>query len=98
MTEDQAYVLDQFVRAIEEEKPDAVIIAGDLYDRSVPPIEAVDLFNEVLGHIVQSLKTPVIAITENHDSSVSLSFACVIMIVKGLYIVEQYDHNRSPVI
>jgi len=98
MTEDQAYVLDQFVRAIEEEKPDAVIIAGDLYDRSVPPIEAVDLFNEVLGHIVQRLKTPVLAITGNHDSSVRLSFASDIMKEKGLHIVGQYDPNREPVI
>lgn len=47
MTEDQI-VLDRFVQAVEEEKPDAVIIAGDLYDRAIPPTEAVDLLNDVL--------------------------------------------------
>lgn len=41
-------MLDQFVQAVEEEKPDAVIIAGDLYDRAIPPTEAVDLLNDVL--------------------------------------------------
>ena len=49
MTEDQKIVLDQFVQAVEEEKPDAVIIAGDLYDRAIPPTEAVDLLNDVLA-------------------------------------------------
>ena len=43
MTEDQRFLLNQFIQLIEEEKPDAVIIAGDLYDRSVPPTDAVEL-------------------------------------------------------
>ncbi|MDB5084521.1 MAG: exonuclease SbcCD subunit, partial [Bacilli bacterium] len=56
MTEDQQHVLTQFLQAIETEKPDAVIIAGDLYDRAVPPTEAVQLLDQILQTIVLDLK------------------------------------------
>ena len=68
MTDDQRHVMQDFIKAIEDEKPDAVIIAGDLYDRAVPPTEAVNLLDEVLETIVLKLKTPVLAIAGNHDS------------------------------
>ncbi|MBS4189360.1 exonuclease SbcCD subunit D [Bacillus sp. FJAT-49705] len=74
MTEDQRYFLDQFVQLVEEEKPDAVVIAGDLYDRSVPPTDAVELLNEILFKINVELKTPIVAIGGNHDSAERLSF------------------------
>jgi exonuclease SbcD len=74
MTEDQKYILNQFVELIEEEQPDAVIIAGDLYDRSVPPTDAVELLNDVLFRINVELKIPIIAISGNHDSAERLSF------------------------
>lgn len=56
MTEDQRYILQQFMQAIDEEKPDAIIIAGDLYDRSMPPVEAVNLLNDVFAEIVLDKK------------------------------------------
>ena len=74
MTEDQRFALQQFINIVEEEKPDAVVIAGDLYDRAVPPTEAVELLNDVLFQINVELKIPVIAIAGNHDSSERLSF------------------------
>ena len=74
MTEDQRYLLNQFIQLIEEEKPDAVIIAGDLYDRSVPPTDAVDLLDDMLFKINVELKVPVVAISGNHDSAERLSF------------------------
>lgn len=52
MTEDQRFILEQFVYAVEAEQPDAVIVAGDLYDRAVPPTEAVKLLDETLEKIV----------------------------------------------
>ena len=55
MTEDQEYALMQLLAAVETEKPDAVIIAGDLYDRAVPPTEAVALLDRVLQTIVLEL-------------------------------------------
>lgn len=74
MTNDQREVLNQFIELVAEEKPDAVVIAGDLYDRSVPPTEAVDLLDEVLYRINVELNTPVVAIAGNHDSAERLSF------------------------
>ncbi len=74
MTEDQRYFLNHFVDLVAEEKPDAVVIAGDLYDRSVPPTDAVELLNEILFKINVELKTPVVAIGGNHDSAERLSF------------------------
>ncbi|MCP3739273.1 exonuclease SbcCD subunit D [Rossellomorea sp. BNER] len=74
MTEEQREVLLQFVELVKEEKPDAVVIAGDLYDRSVPPTEAVELLDEILFKINVELKTPIVAISGNHDSAERLSF------------------------
>lgn len=74
MTEDQRHFLHQFIDVVEEEKPDAVVIAGDLYDRSVPPTDAVELLNEILFKINVELNIPVVAIGGNHDSAERLSF------------------------
>ncbi|WP_040209631.1 exonuclease SbcCD subunit D [Neobacillus jeddahensis] len=74
MTENQREVLEQFVSIVAEEKPDAVVIAGDLYDRSVPPTDAVELLDEILFKINVELKTPIVAIAGNHDSAERLSF------------------------
>ncbi|WP_175989136.1 exonuclease SbcCD subunit D [Bacillus sp. Marseille-Q1617] len=74
MTEEQRYILEQFIELVEEEKPDAVVIAGDLYDRSVPPTEAVELLDEVLYRINVELNTPIVAVSGNHDSAERLSF------------------------
>jgi DNA repair protein SbcD/Mre11 len=74
MTDNQREALNQFVNIVAEEKPDAVVIAGDLYDRSVPPTDAVDLLDEILFKINVELKTPVVAIAGNHDSAERLSF------------------------
>jgi len=98
MTEDQRYVLQQFIEAIEEEKPDAVVIAGDLYDRGVPPTEAVNLLDEVLETIVIKLKTPVLAVSGNHDSPTRLHFGSTIMKANGYHIVGQLSQTIEPVI
>ncbi|NRD79246.1 exonuclease SbcCD subunit D [Bacillus sp. BRMEA1] len=74
MTDNQRVVLEQFVDMVAEEKPDAVVIAGDLYDRSVPPTDAVELLDEMLFKINVELKTPIVAIAGNHDSAERLSF------------------------
>ncbi|WP_067727472.1 exonuclease SbcCD subunit D [Oceanobacillus damuensis] len=98
MTEEQRHVLKQFIQAVEEEKPDAVIIAGDLYDRAVPPIEAVHLLDEVLEKIVLKLKTPVIAVAGNHDSPSRLHFGSSIMRNNGFHIVGNLTKDLKPVI
>ncbi|SET68515.1 Exodeoxyribonuclease I subunit D [Oceanobacillus limi] len=98
MTEDQKFVLDQFLQAIETEKPDAVIIAGDLYDRAVPPIEAVHLLDEILETIVLKLETPVLAVAGNHDSPSRLNFGSKIMKEKGFHVIGNLSKDVDPVI
>lgn len=98
MTEDQEYVLKQFVQAVETEKPDAVIIAGDLYDRPIPPTEAVQLLDDVLCTIVIDLHTPVLAIAGNHDSPSRLHFANKLMKEKGFHIIGEMTATSDPVV
>ncbi|MCM0626568.1 exonuclease SbcCD subunit D [Lysinibacillus sp. OL1_EC] len=98
MTEDQHYILQQFIQAIDEEKPDVIIIAGDLYDRSMPPIEAVNLLNDVLAKIVLEKKIPVLAVAGNHDSAGRLNFGSRLMSDSGLYIKGQFTKNHAPIV
>lgn len=97
MTEDQRYILHAFIEEIKREQPDAIIIAGDLYDRAIPPTEAVGLLNEVLQEIVIDLKIPVIAIAGNHDSPSRLHFGSTFMKDQGLYITGELSRDLSPV-
>jgi DNA repair protein SbcD/Mre11 len=98
MTEDQQYVLEQFIQAVEQEKPDAVVIAGDLYDRAVPPVEAVHLLDSVLATIVLDLETPVLAVAGNHDSPSRLNFGSGIMKAAGFHIVGELSFPFEPVV
>lgn len=98
MTEDQAFILDQFVEMVEKERPDAVIIAGDLYDRAVPPVEAVDLLDRTLDRIINQLGIPVLAIAGNHDSPGRLHFGSRLMKENGYHIIGQLSENLKPVI
>lgn len=98
MTEDQRYVLEQLIEAVQEIKPDAVIIAGDLYDRAVPPTDAVDLLDEALERIVIDLGTPVLAISGNHDSPDRLDFGTKMMEGRGLFLSGTLKKDANPVI
>lgn len=98
MTEDQEYVLNQFLQAINEEKPDVVIIAGDLYDRAVPPVEAVNLLDSILAEIVLNKKIPVLSIAGNHDSPTRVGFGQQLLKESGLFIVGELTKTIEPVI
>lgn len=74
LTEDQAHVLNQFVLLAKEVRPEVILIAGDVYDRAVPPTEAVALLDETLSRLVLDLDTHVILIAGNHDGPQRLSF------------------------
>jgi exonuclease SbcD len=74
LTDDQAHLLDGVHTLVKDSKPDVVVIAGDIYDRSVPPPEAVKLFDEVLTRLALDIKVPVIVIAGNHDSPDRLGF------------------------
>ncbi|WP_256756636.1 exonuclease SbcCD subunit D [Cohnella sp. WQ 127256] len=98
MTEDQRYVLQQLIETVERERPDAVVIAGDLYDRAIPPTEAVELLDEMFEKIVMKLNTPLLAISGNHDSPDRLNFGTSIMEARGLHLVGQLKKTHKPVV
>jgi exonuclease SbcD len=86
LTDDQHYVLGQFVDLVADVRPTAVLIAGDVYDRGVPPTEAVELLNDVLERIVRGLGVPVVLIAGNHDSPSRLGFGSQFLATEGLHI------------
>jgi exonuclease SbcD len=86
LLEDQRHVLGQIIAMVEDEKPDAVVVAGDVYDRAVPSAEAVDLLDWVLTEIVDRLATPTILIAGNHDSPDRLQFGSSLLKKNGLHV------------
>lgn len=97
LTDDQAYVLDQLVQIAREERVDVVIIAGDVFDRAVPPVEAVALLDETLARIVGDLAIPVIMIAGNHDSARRLAFGSRLLASRGLYVAGAVTANLNPI-
>lgn len=83
---DQAHVLEQFVGLVQQERPDAVLVAGDVFDRAVPPVEAIELLEEVLYRLVLDLQVPVILIAGNHDSPTRLAFGARLLAAQGLHV------------
>ncbi|MDH5490504.1 MAG: exonuclease SbcCD subunit D, partial [Myxococcales bacterium] len=86
LTEDQAFALEGFVEFAKELEPDVIVIAGDLYDRAVPPPEAVELLDEILGRVVLGLGIPTIAIAGNHDSPERIGFGSRLLRGSGLHL------------
>ncbi len=74
LTEDQRFALEGLVRLAVAKEADAVVVAGDVFDRGVPPVEAVDLLDDVLGELVLERRIPVVLIAGNHDSAARLEF------------------------
>jgi exonuclease SbcD len=98
MIEDQAHALEAFIAIAEQEKPDAIIIAGDLYDRAVPPTEAVQLLDDVLEKIVLDLQIPVIAIAGNHDSPSRLHFGSSLMKKNNFHVAGRIEENPESIV
>ena len=87
LLDDQRHVLDQLIEIIDRENVDAVLIAGDIYDRSVPPAAAVTLLDEVLHALCEERKLPVIMISGNHDGAERLRFGARHLRQAGLHIL-----------
>ena len=96
MLEDQEYILRQILKTADKEQVEAVLIAGDVYDKQVPSAEAVRLFYWFLTQL-NSRKLPVIVIGGNHDSVERLSFGAQIMEESGVYLTQSYDGKVVPV-
>lgn len=90
MLEDQKYILKQIVEKIKNEKIELVLITGDIYDRSVPPSDAVTCLNNFLKILIKDLKVKVCIIAGNHDSKERLGFGSEIFANDGLYITANY--------
>ena len=97
LVEDQAHVLDQIVEVAERENVDAVIIAGDVYDRAIPPTDAVALLNSTLKRLCLDSGKQVIIIAGNHDSGDRLGFGSDLLGSAGLHIVGPLQCEPSAV-
>lgn len=96
MLEDQKFILDQIYEIAVKEQVDALVIAGDVYDRAVPPAEAVSLLDEFLTRFIDT-GIAVIMISGNHDSAERVSFAGRILEKRGLYIAGNYSEPLKTV-
>lgn len=90
MIEDQRFILERILEIIDEEKPQAVLIAGDVYDKPLPPAEAVRLFDDFISRLSET-DTEVFIISGNHDSAERLSFGSQIMDRQGIHFAGGYD-------
>ena len=96
MLEDQAYILDRVLDIVDGAGPDALLIAGDVYDKSVPSAEAVTLFDDFLCRLARR-KLPVLVISGNHDSPERLAFGARLMEGAGVHLSPVYDGNVKPI-
>lgn len=97
MLDDQAFILQQILGIIDEAQPDAVLIAGDVYDKSVPSAEAVTLFDDFLVELSKR-KLPVLVISGNHDSPERLSFGSRLLDASGIHISPVYNGVIRPIV
>ena len=95
MLEDQQYILAQILRLLDAEHPEGVLIAGDVYDKSVPSAEAVTLLDDFLVQLSRR-KVPVFLIAGNHDSPERLAFGGRLMAHSGIHLAPVYDGSVAP--
>ncbi|GAA5645142.1 exonuclease SbcCD subunit D [Vibrio proteolyticus] len=98
LLDDQRAVIEQIIDYIANHPVDALVIAGDIYDRSVPPTSAIELLNETVNRICGELNTPVILISGNHDGAQRLGFGAEQMRHAGLHILSSFDDLLNPVV
>ena len=90
MIDDQRYILERILEIVDEEKPEAVLIAGDVYDKPLPPAEAVSLFDSFISRLSET-DAEIFIISGNHDSAERLSFGSQIMDRQGVHFAGGYD-------
>lgn len=90
MVEDQKYILNEILDVIQREQPDGILMAGDLYDKPVPPAEAVSLLDEFFTRLAD-LEISVFAVSGNHDSAERIAFGSRLMNSRGVYVSPVYN-------
>jgi DNA repair protein SbcD/Mre11 len=96
LLEDQAWTLDRLVALARDERPDVIVVAGDVYDRAVPPPEAVLLLDDVLTRLAD-LGIPTVVTAGNHDSAERLSFASRLLAARGVHLRGDLRRAAEPV-
>lgn len=97
MIEDQRYILDELYKLMESEKPEVLLIAGDIYDRSIAPVEAVQLLDKFFSDVINNLGIKILAIAGNHDSGQRVQFGTEIFNKQGLYIKGIFNEDVDKV-
>ena len=97
LIEDQKFILDEILDILKKKKVDVLMIAGDVYDKNIPPEAGIKVFGNFLKGLVES-KIKVLIISGNHDSAERLTFGGQFMNEKGIYFSKVYDGNIEPVV
>lgn len=98
LIDDQKAVLNQMIDYLVDNPVDAVVIAGDIYDRSVPPTTAIELMGQMVNRICGELNIPIIMISGNHDGAERLGFGSAQMKSAGLHIISSFTDMLEPVL
>ncbi len=97
LTEDQAHVLEnQFFSILKDEKIDGILLAGDVFDRAVPPIEAVELWDSIITRLAMDYKVPLFVVSGNHDGAERLEVGRSMLSCSGIHIWGSPHHALQP--
>lgn len=97
LTDDQAYVLEhQFFTILKEEKIDGILLAGDVFDRAVPPIEAIELWDSIITRLAMDYKVPLFVVSGNHDGAERLEVGRSMLSESGIHIWGSPHHALQP--
>lgn len=97
LTDDQAHVLEnQFFTILKEEKIDGILLAGDVFDRAVPPIEAVELWDSIITRLSMDYKVPLFVVSGNHDGAERLEVGRSMLSQSGIHIWGSPHHALQP--
>lgn len=97
MLEDQRYVLEQVLKVASEQSLDGVLLAGDIYDKSVPAGEAVQMLDWFLTELAE-LRLPVYMVSGNHDSAERLAFGAKLLEKSGVHVAGIYNGELEPIV
>jgi DNA repair protein SbcD/Mre11 len=98
LLEDQQHALDQLRSHVATHRPHALLLAGDIYDRAVPPKQAVELLDGFLSDVVLGLEVPVVLIAGNHDSAERIGFGARLLQSRGLHIAGTLEATPTPLV
>ena len=96
MLDEQRHILAEILKAVETEKPEALLVAGDVYDKSVPSADAVAVLDDFLVKLSKT-GTKVFVLSGNHDSAERLAFGSRLMNDRGVYMSQVYSGSFAPV-